>query len=223
VPTRLNLCANFVQVILSLACLLYDTVKQDAPGFWLTALVVVAWLTELLVLGCELRTLYMTIQRRVHAGLKKTERSPVSFFGTIYADKVNEMKVAIKSINRDPSKSLAAKMHESYLEHYIMKTPVLYQHFAARRRLTSIQMRELHRARGGARGNYGDKEKGRERDRYTESDINGDWQCDADSARGRDRDRRSDRDKEYTQTWRPIKPFNHVSELNKQILNNSDT
>ena len=60
VPTRLNLCAKFVQVILSLAYLLYDTVKQDALGFWLTALVVVAWLTELLVLGCELRTLYMT-------------------------------------------------------------------------------------------------------------------------------------------------------------------
>jgi hypothetical protein len=55
---RDSTCAKFVQV--SLAYLLYNTVKQDVPGFWLTALVVVACLSELLVLGCELRTLYMT-------------------------------------------------------------------------------------------------------------------------------------------------------------------
>ena len=39
-------------------------------------------------------------------------------FGTIYAAKFNEMKVAIKRINFDGS---AAKMHEAYLELYIMK------------------------------------------------------------------------------------------------------
>jgi hypothetical protein len=51
-----------------------------------------------------------------------------------------------------------------------------------------------------------------ERDRYNEGDRSRGWQCDTDSARDRDRDRGSDN-----------KLFNHVNELNKQILNKSDT
>ncbi len=69
----------------------------------------------------------------------------------------------------------------------------------------------------------GDEERGRERDRYNERYGNRDGQCDADSARDRDRDRGNHRERENTQTWRPSKLFNHVNELNKQILNNSDT
>ena len=92
-------------------------------------------------------------------------------------------------------------------------------------------MRDLHHARGSASGHYndrggksgGDEERGRERDRYDERDRSRGWQCDADSARDRDRDRASDREREYTQTWRPSKLFNHVNDLNKQILNKSDT
>ena len=91
-------------------------------------------------------------------------------------------------------------------------------------------MRDLHHARGSASGHYndrggtsgGDEGRGRERDRYNERDRNTGWQCDAHSARDRDRDRGTDRERVYTQTWRPNKPFNH-GQLNKQILNKSDT
>jgi hypothetical protein len=62
-PTRLNVCAKITQVVLSLAYLLYDTVRQDAPGPGTTALVVVACLSDLLLLGCESYTLYTTIHR----------------------------------------------------------------------------------------------------------------------------------------------------------------
>ena len=94
-----------------------------------------------------------------------------------------------------------------------------------------VQMQNPHHSRGCASGYYHDRggkcgrdeERGREKDRYTERDRNRNWQCDADSARDRDRDRDSDRDREYTQTWRPNKPFNHATELNNQILNNSYT
>ena len=93
-----------------------------------------------------------------------------------------------------------------------------------------VQMRDLHHARGGASGHndsggkcFGDEERGRERDRYTDRDRNRNWRCDADSARDRDRDRVSDRDRQYTPTWRPSKPFIHVDERNITILNNSDT
>ncbi len=60
-PTRLNLCAKITQVVLSLAYLLYDTVRQDVPGPGTTALVVVACLSDLLLLGCESYSLYTTI------------------------------------------------------------------------------------------------------------------------------------------------------------------
>jgi phosphatidate phosphatase PAH1 len=81
-------------------------------------------------------------------------------------------------------------------------------------------MRDLHHARGSASGHYndrggksgGDEERGRERDRYNERDRSRGWQCDTESARDRDWDRSSD-----------SKLFNHVNELNKQILNKSDT
>jgi len=61
VPTRLNLCAKIIQVVLSFAYLLYDTISQNAPGPGTTVLVVVACLSELLLLGCESYTLYTTI------------------------------------------------------------------------------------------------------------------------------------------------------------------
>jgi hypothetical protein len=90
-------------------------------------------------------------------------------------------------------------------------------------------MRDLHQ-RGSTSGHYnnrggkngGNEERGWERYRYNERDRHRDWQCDTDSAKDRDRDRGSDRDREYTQTWRPSMPF-YVNELNKQILNNSNT
>ena len=63
VPTRPNLCAKITQVVLSLGYLLYDTISQNAPGPGTTALVVVACLSDLLVLGCESYTLYTTIYR----------------------------------------------------------------------------------------------------------------------------------------------------------------
>jgi hypothetical protein len=47
IPTRLNLCAKIVQVLASLGYLIFDTVKQDAPGPWLTALVVLACLFDM--------------------------------------------------------------------------------------------------------------------------------------------------------------------------------
>ena len=56
-----------------------------------------------------------------------------------------------------------------------------------------------------------DEDRGRERDRYNDSDLN------RHSQRGRDSDR------EYALTQPPSKPFNHVPELNKQILNSRDT
>ena len=56
-----------------------------------------------------------------------------------------------------------------------------------------------------------DEDTGRERDRYNDSDRN------RDSQRGRDSDR------ECTITQPPSKPFNHVTELHKQILNSRDT
>ena len=56
-----------------------------------------------------------------------------------------------------------------------------------------------------------DEDRGRERDRYSDSDGN------RDSQRGRDSDR------EYTITQPPSKPFDHVPELNKHNLNSSDT
>jgi hypothetical protein len=88
-------------------------------------------------------------------------------------------------------------------------------------------MREIHNARGSASGHYndrggksgGDEERGWERDRYNERDRKLGWQSDAPSARDQDRERGSAREREYTQTWRPSKLFNHVNELNKQILN----
>ena len=63
-------------------------------------------------------------------------------------------------------------------------------------------MRDLHHAGGSASGHYndrggksgGDEERGRERDRYNETDRSRGLQCGADSARDRDRDRGSDRD-----------------------------
>ncbi len=58
VPTRPNLCAKITQVLLSLGYLLYDTISQNAPGPGTTTLVVVACLSDLLVLGCESYTLY---------------------------------------------------------------------------------------------------------------------------------------------------------------------
>ena len=69
----------------------------------------------------------------------------------------------------------------------------------------------------------GDEERRWERHRCNERDRNRDWWCDADSAKDRDRDRVSDRDRENTQTRRPSKPFDHVHELSKHILNNCDT
>ncbi len=77
--------------------------------------------------------------------------------------------------------------------------------------------------RQGPRLHGGDEERGRERDKCNERDRNPGWKSDAPSARDRDKERDSDREREYTQTWRPSKLFNHVNELNKQILNNSDT
>ena len=65
------------------------------------------------------------------------------------------------------------------------------------------------RKKGWERGR--EEDRGRERDRYNESDKN------RASKRGRDSDR------EYTPRQRPSKPFNHVTELNKQILSSSDT
>ena len=68
-----------------------------------------------------------------------------------------------------------------------------------------------HRDPGGrrkGRESGREEDRGRERDRYNESDKN------RASQRGRDSDR------EYK---RPSKPFNHVAELNKQILSSSDT
>jgi hypothetical protein len=41
--------------------------------------------------------------------------------------------------------------------------------------------------------------------------------------RNRNRQLGRDSDSEYTITQRPSMPFNHVTELNKQILNGSDT
>jgi hypothetical protein len=56
-----------------------------------------------------------------------------------------------------------------------------------------------------------DEDRGRERHRYNDIDRN------RESQRGRDSDR------EYTLTQPPSKPFNHVTELNKEILSSSDT
>ena len=61
VPTRPNLCAKITQVVLNLGYLLYDTISQNAPGPGTTVLVVVACLSDLLVLGCESYTLYTTV------------------------------------------------------------------------------------------------------------------------------------------------------------------
>jgi hypothetical protein len=60
-PTPLDLCAKITQVVLSLGYLLYDTISQNAPGPGTTALVVVACLSDLLVLGCEIYTLCRAI------------------------------------------------------------------------------------------------------------------------------------------------------------------
>jgi hypothetical protein len=56
-----------------------------------------------------------------------------------------------------------------------------------------------------------EEDRGRQKDRYNESDRN------------KDRQRGEDSDREYTLTQRPNKPFNHVTERNRHILNSSGT
>jgi hypothetical protein len=60
IPTRPNLCAKIVQVLASLGYLIVDTVNQDAPGPWSTALVTVACLFDILLIGLESHALYKT-------------------------------------------------------------------------------------------------------------------------------------------------------------------
>ena len=63
IPTRPNLCAKIVQVLASLGYLIFDTVNQDAPGPWSTALVAVACLFDILLIGLESHALYKTMTR----------------------------------------------------------------------------------------------------------------------------------------------------------------
>jgi hypothetical protein len=63
IPTRPNLCAKIVQVLASLGYLIFDAVNEDAPGPWSTAVVVVACLFDMLLIGLESHTLYKTMTR----------------------------------------------------------------------------------------------------------------------------------------------------------------
>ena len=65
VPTRLNMSIKIIQVIVSLGYLIYQTVKQNAPGPGSMTLVVLACLSELVVICYESYALCMTCRSEV--------------------------------------------------------------------------------------------------------------------------------------------------------------
>jgi hypothetical protein len=79
VRTRPYLCAKITQVVLSSGYLLYDTFRQNAPGPGTTGLVVVACLSDLLLLGCESYALYTTGKQRREdpETLEEMEEDPI--------------------------------------------------------------------------------------------------------------------------------------------------